>query len=67
MPSRPAIVGTMLAGSIMAFQACGRDMAQSSSSVPPNDWPVYNRSLAGDRYSPLDEINRAISRQRREP
>lgn len=22
------------------------------------DWPTYNRTLAGDRFSPLDEINR---------
>ncbi|HEV7594333.1 MAG TPA: PQQ-binding-like beta-propeller repeat protein [Gemmatimonadaceae bacterium] len=25
----------------------------------PADWPVYNRTLAGDRYSPLSEINAA--------
>jgi alcohol dehydrogenase (cytochrome c) len=26
--------------------------------VPPGDWPTYNRTLAGDRFSPLDEIDR---------
>jgi alcohol dehydrogenase (cytochrome c) len=25
--------------------------------VNPGDWPAYNRTLAGDRYSPLQEIN----------
>jgi len=23
----------------------------------PGDWPIYNRTLAGDRFSPLKEIN----------
>ena len=26
--------------------------------VPAGDWPAYNRTLAGDRFSPLDEIDR---------
>jgi glucose dehydrogenase len=26
--------------------------------VPAEDWPAYNRTLAGDRFSPLSEINR---------
>ncbi len=29
------------------------------SSTPPSDWPAYNRTLAGDRYSPLAEITPA--------
>ncbi len=37
-----------------------------STPIPPppvnatvsSDWPVYNRTLAGDRFSPLSEINR---------
>lgn len=28
----------------------------SSSDVSANDWPGYNRTLEGSRYSPLDEI-----------
>jgi alcohol dehydrogenase (cytochrome c) len=27
-------------------------------AVAVGDWPAYNRTLAGDRFSPLDEINR---------
>ena len=27
-------------------------------TVAAGDWPSYNRTLAGDRFSPLDEINR---------
>jgi alcohol dehydrogenase (cytochrome c) len=26
-------------------------------TVPESDWPAYNRTLAGDRFSPLSEIN----------
>jgi alcohol dehydrogenase (cytochrome c) len=29
------------------------------SGVAAADWPSYNRTLAGDRYSPLDDIDRA--------
>ncbi len=60
MPRRARILETMLVAGIIASQACaGERGARLASSVPPNDWPVYNRSLAGDRYSPLDEINRS--------
>jgi alcohol dehydrogenase (cytochrome c) len=30
----------------------------AASSVPAGDWPSYNRTLAGDRFSPLTEIDR---------
>jgi PQQ-dependent dehydrogenase (methanol/ethanol family) len=30
-----------------------------AAAVAPGDWPSYNRTLAGDRYSPLDEIDRS--------
>ena len=29
------------------------------SSVAPGDWPSFNRTLAGDRFSPLAEIDRS--------
>jgi alcohol dehydrogenase (cytochrome c) len=31
--------------------------AAAPAAVAPGDWPAYNRTLAGDRFSPLDEIN----------
>ncbi len=31
----------------------------SSSQVAAGDWPSYNRTLAGDRFSPLKEIDRS--------
>src|ERR1700751_4137036 len=31
-------------------------MAQSAK-LNPADWPMYNRDLAGTRYSPLTQIN----------
>ncbi|HMA22749.1 MAG TPA: PQQ-binding-like beta-propeller repeat protein, partial [Gemmatimonadaceae bacterium] len=34
--------------------------ASSAASRPnPGDWPAYNRTLAGDRFSPLSEIDRS--------
>jgi alcohol dehydrogenase (cytochrome c) len=32
--------------------------ATATPPVPAADWPAYNRTLAGDRYSPLAEIDR---------
>jgi len=29
----------------------------AAPTVAESDWPAYNRSLAGDRFSPLSEIN----------
>ena len=29
------------------------------ATVAPGEWPSYNRTLAGDRFSPLTEINRS--------
>ena len=31
--------------------------AQSAKPAPASDWPMYNRDLAGTRYSPLAQIN----------
>lgn len=33
--------------------------AAPASAPRVNDWPAYNRTLTGDRFSPLTEINRA--------
>ena len=30
--------------------------AQSERTARPDDWPMYNRDLAGTRYSPLKQI-----------
>ena len=35
----------------------GMVSAQGSGSGTGADWPMYNRDLAGTRYSPLDQIN----------
>ena len=32
--------------------------AAPASAVAPGDWPTFNRTLAGDRFSPLTEIDR---------
>src|ERR1051325_10444160 len=33
--------------------------ATPASTVPAGDWPTFNRTLAGDRFSPLAEIDRS--------
>ena len=51
--------------SLLALAACGRPARAPSSaaapapSVAPGDWPTFNRTLAGDRFSPLAEIDRS--------
>jgi alcohol dehydrogenase (cytochrome c) len=35
------------------------DASTGTSSVPPGDWPAYNRTLAGDRFSPLTAVDRS--------
>ena len=49
------------ASSALILSSCASPPAVGSSSVAPSanvgDWPGYNNNLAGDRYSPLAEIN----------
>jgi alcohol dehydrogenase (cytochrome c) len=55
----------ILGASVLAVTAChhpgvsGSPSAAAASHVAPGDWPEFNRTLAGDRFSPLAEINRA--------
>jgi alcohol dehydrogenase (cytochrome c) len=37
----------------------GAAATAAGSKVDPAEWPSYNRTLAGDRFSPLAEIDRA--------
>jgi PQQ-dependent dehydrogenase (methanol/ethanol family) len=58
-------IGVALA--TLGIGACSAAFAQgsagsstsASASVAAADWPGYNRTLAGDRFSPLRQINRA--------
>ena len=49
----------------LALTACGGAASSvatdvsSSPNVAPGDWPTFNRTLAGDRFSPLTEIDRS--------
>ena len=70
MSSRGFAVLAMALVSLLAGQACtpkadekAASAADSASkaavvSVSPGDWPGYNRTLAGERYSPLKDIDR---------
>ena len=55
----------MLAIPVLAPMACARSSSAPSSAVAPasrvapGDWPTFNRTLAGDRFSPLAEIDRS--------
>jgi alcohol dehydrogenase (cytochrome c) len=41
---------------LAALAARAEVTSAAPPAVPPSDWPAYNRTLAGDRYSPLAEI-----------
>ena len=56
---------TALALSLLVIAACGQatrvpsSAASPAPAVAPGDWPTFNRTLAGDRFSPLAEIDRS--------
>src|SRR5215213_6071592 len=55
---------TSLAVLLSVLTACSHGPASAPSPVsgalvPPGDWPTFNRTLAGDRFSPLAEIDRS--------
>ena len=43
----------------IAWTALAVIVVPLAASAQANDWPSYNRTLAGDRFSPLAEISRA--------
>src|SRR5215472_6474715 len=44
---------------LAALAACAEVASAAPPAAHPADWPAYNRTLAGDRYSPLAEITTA--------
>ena len=44
---------------LLAAIGCVKTAASPDSRVPASDWPSYNRTLPGDRFSPLAEIDRS--------
>src|SRR5206468_12526280 len=54
-----------LALAVLTVAACSHPSPMASakaspaSGVAPGDWPTFNRTLAGDRFSPLAEIDRS--------
>jgi PQQ-dependent dehydrogenase (methanol/ethanol family) len=60
---RPAT--SILAIFVLTLAACGRaspvpaPLVSPAPTVAPGDWPTFNRTLAGDRFSPLTEIDRS--------
>jgi alcohol dehydrogenase (cytochrome c) len=61
----------VIAVGAVALAACQRNVVVGSpvaslQTVASGDWPSYNRTLAGDRYSPLAEIDRGNVTQLRQ-
>ncbi|HEX4681088.1 MAG TPA: PQQ-binding-like beta-propeller repeat protein [Gemmatimonadaceae bacterium] len=56
--TRLSIFATLL---VAACHRAGAPAAVSSpvERVPPGDWPSYGRTVAGDRFSPLTQIDRS--------
>jgi hypothetical protein len=51
------VSGLVVLSACVALALAG---AQATAPAPsPGDWPSYNRTLAGERYSPLAEITTA--------
>ncbi len=45
---------------VIALGGCARlGLSRASPASAAGDWPSYNRTLAGDRFSPLTEIDRS--------
>jgi alcohol dehydrogenase (cytochrome c) len=56
-----AAASLLLLGTAIAFAAGPSD--SQLRHVSPGDWLTYNRDLAGDRYSPLQQIDRGNASQ----
>jgi quinoprotein glucose dehydrogenase len=58
---------SLSAAVVLALTACGQSPDQTESTAPPTpraavapgDWPLINRDLSANRYSPLTEITAA--------
>src|SRR5205085_8382555 len=56
-PLHRRISASFLSAALIA--ACHRPATLAPvEQLPPGDWPSYGRTLAGDRFSPLAQINR---------
>jgi alcohol dehydrogenase (cytochrome c) len=63
MRNQHSAFGAACISGVIALSACTPPPIVGSPAAPlavnAGDWPAYNRTLAGDRYSPLAEINAA--------
>src|SRR5436190_11298789 len=53
----PRIVFLLAAGALLLILAIGSAAQKAGSRSPDADWPMFNRDLAGTRFSPLTQIN----------
>jgi alcohol dehydrogenase (cytochrome c) len=73
MPDRAPVLAVAIASALLVIPACSGSKtarapdtthapsiatAPSAPMTSPQDWPSYNRTLGGDRFSPLSEITR---------
>ena len=43
----------------LAAPAASKSTPAGTDKTPPGDWPAYNRTLLGDRFSPLAQIDKS--------
>ena len=43
----------------LAAPAASKSAPAGTDKTPPGDWPAYNRTLLGDRFSPLAQIDKS--------
>jgi quinoprotein glucose dehydrogenase len=47
----------IILGGTLAMTLAAQTNKTATKPAPASDWPMYNRDLAGTRYSPLTQIN----------
>lgn len=59
MVTRQLVPVIAVIAGIIGIGVASSSLAQPAGAITPADWPAYNRTVAGDRYSPLRQINRS--------
>src|SRR6266850_237867 len=55
----PRVSFFIAAGAFLGLLAIGGVAQKTTGRSPDADWPMFNRDLAGTRFSPLTQINTA--------
>src|SRR5690349_9410189 len=66
MMKAPSSTLPLVVCALVGLDACHHPATSSSPAVAAADWPSYNRTLAGDRFSPLTAIGKSNVSQLRQ-